>query len=219
MKRIGFVILFLGTYIALSHAQILGVQEREHMRKQRQSKIELLHIGVGGESAWWNDWQGGLNVYFGLGSPRHLGSVDVGIKYMFSVPMCPISKEKVLLQQLPFFLSAAIHAYRWEDGCLYIGGEAAYHVETLTTHVIPAQNTRIRDNDLRHHHATVSGKIGVKYQNWDINAFYTYDLAPQYNQKYVYESAAYDYNTLHNSLFERMRLGVSLSYAFPLKTK
>lgn len=205
--------------ICLIHAQVLDAQERNNMRKQRLSKIELMHIGVGAESAWWNDWQGGFKVYFGVGSSRHIGSVDVGIKYMFSVPMCPINQEKVLLQQLPFFLSASIHAYRWEKGCLYIGGEAAYHVETLATHVVPAQNLRVSDKTLRHHHATVSGKIGVKCQNWDVNVFYTYDLMPQYNQKYVYESAAYVYETLHNSLFERMRLGVSLSYAFPLKTK
>ena len=216
MKRAGILIVLLVCVACGASAQELTAKERSHLRKQRQATIDLLHVGVGVEGAFWNDWQTGLKASFGVGSTRHIGSVDVGLKYLVSGPLSSLQNEHIILQQMPFFLSAELHAIRWEDGCLYVGGEAAYHVDLAATHRVPATGVQARDKRLRHHHASVGGKLGFRHRNWDLHVFYTYDLMPKYNQKYVYESAAYDYEALRGSLFERMRVGVSFGYVFPL---
>lgn len=215
-RHIAMVLMLVVAGVGVLQAQEIGAQERHRLRKQRQMTIELLHVGLGVEAAFWNDWQTGLKAYFGVGSARHIGSVDIGFKYLVSGPLSSVQQEHITLQQLPFFLSAELHAIRWEDGCMYLGGEAAYHLDAAAIHRIPAQGIRESDKKLLHHHASVSGKLGFKHRNWDVHVFYTYDLMPKLNQRYVYESAAYDYEALRGSLFERMRVGVSLGYVFPV---
>lgn len=50
----------------------------------------------------------------------------------------------------------------------------------------------------------------------DINIHYCYDLSPAINQKYIFETAKFDYDYLKSNLYERYRIGLSVSYLIPI---
>ena len=62
----------------------------------------------------------------------------------------------------------------------------------------------------------MSAKLGVRLSRMDINIHYCYDLSPAINQKYIFETAKFDYDYVKANLYERYRIGLSISYLIPI---
>lgn len=72
----------------------------------------------------------------------------------------------------------------------------------------------VPDLQIGKNHFTPAAKLGVRIQQCDVSLYYEYDMKPSFNQKYVFETADYDYDLLRPALFERMRFGIRFLYHF-----
>lgn len=190
-------------------------QEKFTLRQLRFNSIEYYHVGVGIEAEGNENFLIGSKVCVGIGSYRNLFCADVGFKLLWENLLTPSNKECVSQRQLPLFFSASVNVLRWHHSAVYIGGEFAYHLQIGGTHQLSDGKTSYSDNQLANNHTSVSIKLGTRINNWDFCLFCQRDLAPAFNQKYVYESADYDYDALHNTIFERIRFGICANYLFP----
>lgn len=213
-KRFHIVVLFM--FIALSPISSQTTKEKDELRQQRFSQIDYYHTGIGVDAAFNHNVIVGPKVYVGIGSFRNLINADLGIKLLWTNPFISSSKENITQRQLPIFLSVSCNVLRWKSGSAYFGAEMDYHLSLYANHQLPKKSGTISDNNLMHSHASASIRLGVYLGQWNIGAFYDYYLAPSYNQKYVYESPAYDYDALHDALFERTHLGISVAYILAL---
>lgn len=211
-KRYTFALFLLTVSLLPALAQTL--QEKDALRRQRFSKLEYYHVGAGIEAGMNKNFVTGPKVYAGIGSYRNLFSADVGLKLLWMTTFKSSQEESVSQRQIPFFVSASANLLRWHHSAVYLGGEFAYHLQIGVTHQLPDGKTSYSDNELANNHTSVSIKVGTRLNNWDFCLFWQRDLAPAFNQKYVYESADYDYDTLHSTIFERMRFGICANYLF-----
>ena len=208
------LLLLAGVLSAMAQTPTDG--QKSAVRQRRFGKIELRHLGVGLDAAANHNYYAGPKVYVGLGSHRNLLNVDAGFKYQFWNPVGSGGKERLSLQQLPVFASLKLNVARWTTGNLYLGGEADYCLAMSAKHHLPDGAGSASDKASGQDHAAVRGLLGLKLDRLDVGLFYEYDLAPAMNQKYVYESADYNYRQLYDALFERWRVGVAVSYHIPL---
>lgn len=212
-KRHTIILLLLLISLLPGLAQIQ--QDQNAIRQQRFSMIEYYHFGVGIEAGMNKNLLLGPKVYVGIGSFRNLFNADIGLKLLWMNPFLPSKEESVSLLQLPLFISASVNFLRWQNGAAYFGGTMAYHLSLGASHHINDGNTTYSDSQLANNHASAEVKLGIRLNNWDISLFGQRDLAPAFNQKYVYETAGYDYNVLYNTIFERLRFGMSVNYIIP----
>ena len=190
-------------------------KEKEAVRRSRLDKVEFYHTGVGIEMGAIHNFVFGPLVYAGIGSYRNLINADIGLKLLWTNPVGSSSKERISHLNLPVFASVSLNLLRWQQGCTYLRGEFDYHLFLAARHHLPDDGGKYFDKDLSHGYASTSLRLGVRLRNWDIHAFYEWDLAPSFDQKYVYESPYYDYENLRNALFDRSRFGLSASYIIP----
>ena len=206
---------FLGLFLMLSSTIMAQTQpEKMTLRQLRFNNIEYYHVGVGIEAGINENFLVGPRACVGIGSYRNLFCADVGLKLLGENLFTSSNKECVSQWQLPLFVSASVNALRWHHSAVYLGGEFAYHLQIGATHQLPDGKTSYSDNELANNHTSVSIKVGTRLNNWDFCLFWQRDLAPAFNQKYVFESADYDYDTLHSTIFERMRFGICANYLF-----
>ena len=137
------------------------------------------------------------------------------MKYLFWNLWGKGGKEHISLQQLPLFISANVNLLRWHTGSAFVGGEVSGCLPVSVTHYSSATNSSVKDKEVGRTYVSLAARAGIRFSRWDICLHYAYDLAPAMNQKYVFESAAYDYESLHGSIFERQRFGLSVSYILP----
>lgn len=192
-----------------------SIQEKSVLRQERFRKVDFMHVGIGMETGGNVNWFVGSKLFAGVGSYRNMVNADIGIGYRFVNLIGSSSNERIMLQQLPVFASLHLNMVRWSKGCAYIGGEAIYCLAVKGDHHIPSSNIAENENVLGKIHATLAGSLGVRLSNWDFSLRYAYDLSPSMNQKFVYESADYDYDCLHSSIFERSYFAFSVSYLLP----
>lgn len=190
-------------------------EAQQQLRRERFSRIDYWHVGVGADAAFGPTACIGPKVFGGFGSCRNLLMVDAGLKLQWLNPFAPTTEEHVSQRQLPLFIQAGVNVLRWHQGALYVGGELAYHMQLGASHCLPKGGITESDDRLARSHAAATARIGLRQGRWDIALTWQRDLAPAYRQQYVYESAAYDYDTLHDPLFERQRFGIALAYIFP----
>ena len=189
----------------------------ERARQKRLQTIDLFHLGVGADAAFLSNWTAGAKLFMGLGSISHWVSSDIGIKYSVTSPLVVENGEWVLWQQLPIYLSLNAQPYRWREGCLYVGAEVAHNIVTTAIHSVSSPlRYWLSDRRLCRNHVSLSAQAGARWENWSIGLFYQYDLAPAINQKYVYESSDYDFDALQKTIYERMRVGISVAYLWSL---
>lgn len=215
MRRRRYVLTTLLCILVLS--PICSQSNYDRIKIERFSKIEYYHFAIGLDAAIHHNYSISPKFFFGIGSSRNFLNADLGFKYNFRNPFYKSSKENVSIQELVMFISLHLNVIRGKKACLYIGGEIASHWTTNSKHYIHSLDTKITDTRLGNDYFSAYGKIGTKINSWEISLFYEYDLSPSINQKYVYESKEYEYQSLYNSLFERTRLGVGLTYYFPFK--
>ncbi len=203
--------LFITSNIAIAQPT---PKEQEALRKKRLNKVEFYHMGVGLETGISHNFVFGPVIYGGIGSFRNLINADIGLKLLWTNPAGSSSKERISHLHLPIFAHLSLNLLRWQNGSAYIGGEFDYHLYLNATHHLPTGGS-ISDKDLSHSYASVGPRLGVRFNRWNIQVFYEWDLSPAFEQKYVYESSDYNYDALHDALFNRSRFGLSVSYVFP----
>ena len=208
---LGLLLMLSSFFTVMAQTQ----QEQFSLRQLRFNHIEYYHVGVGIEAGINENFLVGPRACVGIGSYRNLFCADVGLKLLWENLFTSSTKECVSQRQLPLFVSASVNALRWHRSAVYIGGEFAYHLQMGATHQLSDGKTSYSDNQLANNHTSVSMKLGARLNNWDFCLFCQRDLSPAFNQKYVYESADYDYDTLHSTIFERMRFGICANYLFP----
>ena len=201
--------------IAVSYAQ--SPHEKEMLKKERFRRIEFFHASFGADVSANKSVYASPRVSLGIGSRRNLLNADIGLKYKIGNPFFFDDNEHLVPQQLQAFASLQMNLFSWKANCVFLGGNIAYCIPVTTFHYLPSSNIIEFDKEVGLGHFSTQIGAGIMFDRWSISLFYEYDLAPSLNQKYVYESANYDYDHLHDILFERNRIGVSVAYHLPFK--
>lgn len=214
MRIVRLLIIF--HLFAVLHVTAQTAPEKATKRMERLRKVDYMHIGMGVETGGYENWFVSPKVFYGIGSYRNILNADIGIGYQLTNLLGTNSSERIILQQLPVFANLHLNIVRWAKGSMFIGGEATYYFAVKGVHHIPLSDVTENENNLGQSHVTVAGLLGVRLSHWDLSMRYAYDLSPSMNQKFVFESADYDYDNLCPSLFERSRFAISISYLLPL---
>ena len=127
--------------------------------------------------------------------------------------MCHVAAERVAGHYMAPFAAADVNFGQWSNGSGFAGAEIAYNIPVMGEHYT-VSGYKFQDTELVKGHCSIRLRAGVRLEKWVFNVHYEYDLAPSFNQKYVYESAQYDFVTLRPSLYERHRVGISVAYLF-----
>lgn len=213
--RIRYVLTILLCILMLS--PIFSQSSYDRIKIERFSKIEYYHFAVGLDAAIHHNYNVSPKLFLGIGSSRNLLNADMGFKYNFRNPFYESSNENVSIQEFMMFASLHLNVLRGKEACLYVGGEIAAHWAVNSTHYIHSSDTKTSDVNLGKDYFSVCAKMGTKINYWEVSVFYEYDLSPAINQRYVYDSREYDYHSLYDSLFERTRIGIGLTYYFPFE--
>ena len=190
-------------------------QEKDALRRQRFCKIDFYHVGAGVDLGVNKNLLLGPKIYGGVGSYRNWLCADVGLKLLRLNPTGSADKERVSVWQLPVFVTVSANVLRWQQNAVYVGAELDYHLKLGASHHLAEGDVTVSDDKLARNHASAGLRLGLRLNRWDVSLFCERDLAPAIDQKHVYESADYDYDALHDAIFERLRFGVTLSYLFP----
>lgn len=213
MRQIVYYIIILLCCMSITSAAQSKL-ERDEILDRRLDKIEYYHVGVGMDAAMNKNYQLCPKVFMGIGSNRNLFNADAGLKLSLSNLFGKSSDEYISYYFLPIFVAGSMNAVRWRQKSLYIGAEIVYNIALGSN---PASTNQQSDADaasVTKNHFACQGKLGLRNKDWDFSVYYEYDLSPAIDQKYVYESPAYDYFKVYDSIFERWRIGVSATYKF-----
>ena len=188
----------------------------EGLRIKRWRMIDKYHFSVGLGAEYHVNTILTPRLSLGVGSFRNLLNADAGVGYEIVNPISFKGTESLGLHRVSPFFSIALNAIRWRTGSIYVGGDMAYAVNLRTRHRRP-DGLSLNDPDIAAHHLIASTKSGVRFGYWDVCFYYCYDLSPAFGQKYIYESAEYDFNTLEKSIYERYRIGIRIIYHITLR--
>lgn len=213
MNRIVYYIIMM--FCCLPIASVAqSKSERDKVLDRRLDKIEYYHVGVGMDAAMNRNYQLCPKVFMGIGSNRNLFNIDAGLKLSLSNVFGTRDEEYISYYFLPIFVAGSMNAVRWKQNSLYVGAEIAYNIALGSKHQATKQLSNVDATSVAKNHFACQGKLGFRNKDWDFSMYYEYDLSPAIDQKYVYESPAYYYFKVYNSIFERWRIGVSASYNF-----
>ncbi len=206
---------FILIAVHLSYSQ--PINGKEIIKKDRIRKIDFYHSTIGIELSANKGLYGSPKLSFGVGSYRNLFNIDIGLKYKFGNPFYFDDKEHLAPQQLNSFILTQLNIISWQTNCFFIGGECDFCLPVTTIHHLPSSQIIEYDQEIGIKHFTAQINTGIKLDKWNLFFFYEYDLSPALDQKKVYESTLFNYDDLHDILFERNRLGVSIAYQIPFK--
>lgn len=213
MKSIVYYIILLFCCLpTTSNAQLK--LERDKVLDKRLDKIEFYHVGVGMDAAMNENYQLCPKVFVGIGSNRNLFNADLGLKLTLSNIFGKSGGEYIRQYAMPIFVAGSINAVRWKQKSIYVGAEIDYSIALGSSHTIANHQTETDTKSIAKSHFACQGKMGFRNKDWDFSVYYEYDLSPSIDQKYVYESPAYNYLEVYDSIFERWRIGISATYNF-----
>lgn len=190
--------------------------EKAVIRHERLRMIDFHHVNVGVEVNAHNNQLMGPAISYGVGTFRNLLNLDLGIKYIMVNPIGRNGEERISVHYLPVWVATNVNVMRWHWGSVYVGGEISYSIVATANHRKPFSEVIEYDRCIGNNHTSLSGKLGVRLSRMDINIHYCYDLSPTMNQKYIFETAKFDYDYLKANLYERYRIGLSVSYLIPI---
>ena len=190
--------------------------ESERIWRQRINRINLFHVGIGADYATNYNTVFGARGYIGIGSSRHLFNADLGFGIRFWNLFSESRKSHYSMVQMPFFVSSTFHPIRWSNGCLYVGGEALALLGIRNLSKTILEDYHAHDSKPLRNYVSVRGKLGLIFHSIDVGLFFEHDFAPICDQKSIYESGLYDFGSLRESIYERNRIGLSISYLFNL---
>lgn len=210
MAYIYTILLFMLTSSAFAQSH----KERSKTLNRRLEKVEYYHIGVGMDVAGNENYTFSPKVYVGLGSCRNFYNIDLGFKIASSNLLKSSDAEYISYSFMPFFLSGSVNVVRWKQNCFYVGAELAYNVALGSRHHVNDINVAADDHSISQNHVSWQGQLGFRHKSWGVAVYYENDLSPALDQKYVYESPDYNYLKVYDSIFERSRIGLSVTYNF-----
>lgn len=212
-KRAFLYILLLFSLLAFSQTD----KDLQQLRQGRYQSVCSHHLGIGMETNMLENFRLSPRLFYSYGSYRSYFSIDGGLKYVYAHPITPMDKERLACHYLAPFVAAKAHFWHWDKGCLYAGGEVAYHFALVGEHYIPGYDLPMRDMQIGKHHPSLRAQFGLKMEHWELNLHYEYDATPSWNQKYLFESTDYNYDLLRPSLYERHRIGITIASLIILK--
>lgn len=212
IKKIIITVYLLFTTFALNAQE----SNQYDVLKHRLNQINKYHIGVGLECAANTNIVYGIKTFIGYGNYRHFFNADIGVGFRsWNYPIN--DKDRYEMLQIPVSVSLNFNPIRWSTGCLFVGGETSIQFGIWNYAINKIENVEYNDREALKNYVSIRGKMGLTLRNVNVAFFYEQDLSSFCNQKYIYESGAYDFDRLHNSIYEHNRIGLSLSYYFNLK--
>ena len=179
---------------------------------ERLSRIDWHNIKVGIESSFHIDYTYGAHIAFGLGSHRNTYGVDAGIKVISMNTPTTTTGEVLTVIQLPLYVRANCNVFRWDKGSLFGGGEVSLALPvSAMIHNLPLGNVTY-DTRLAKIYPSFRLSSGIHIDKYELSVFGTYATAPMFNQKYIFETAPYDYTAFRPFIFNRLLFGVQLEY-------
>ena len=190
--------------------------ELSAVAQQRFRMIDYYHFdfGLGAES----DKNTCLWPRFGVGvgTWRNLVNARVEIGYAFTNLFASNGANHLSAQSVTLGATLDFNLLKWQASAFYVGGNATWRAPVISHYYDCLNSQNISDGNIGHSHASLSAHLGVRImERWSAQIGYVYDLAPQFGQRHVFESAAYDYDDVHTSLFERGRVTLSMFYQIP----
>lgn len=159
----------------------------------------------------------GPKVELRFGTNWQAVNICIGAKILTYNQLCKklYGHHLVSYTSFPLFADARVNIYRSDPISIYTAAELAYVLvtgETYYDHII----NHATDIELGQNHFASSLKAGIRHENIDFGVFVKYDMKPALNQKYIYEARTYDYFACGNSINERIRIGVSITFLMTL---
>ncbi|MBR3855508.1 MAG: hypothetical protein IKM65_05045 [Bacteroidaceae bacterium] len=213
-SRITLIILYLLTLIP-GYSQ--SNKEQIILRNERFSKIDFYRAAIGIDAAVHHNWALSPKIGIGIGSSRNILNANIGLQYKLGNPFYFGNNDRISYSHLAMYASLDINLLRGKERCLFVGGEIA-HNWGLSSDYTPSTEVEQEDNyNVSKHFFSAKAKIGLKIKRYELALSYEYDLSPALNQKYIYESKYYNYDKLYDSIFERARIGIGLTYYIPFE--
>lgn len=206
----------MATAMLLAHSVAGQGLDIDGIRKQRWRMIDRYQFSPGIRVEHNTNTAVTPFVAAGIGNFRNLLNAEAGVGYEILNPLPRRDKEGLNLHSISPFVAAKLNLVRWRTGSVYIGGDIAYTASFRTRHQLP-NGASIDDRYISKSHPSASAKIGTKLNYWDLSIYYRYDITPAFGQKHIYESPDYDFDLLHNSIYERFRFGICLTYHITLR--
>ena len=171
--------------------------------KDKSIRLGLIganQIGLGVNMGYWSNTHLSLRLMYQLGSYRNIMNMYAGSGYSIRIPTGEVCNI-YLTHHVPICLGAKCNYFSWQRNSLYVGAETEY-------------NVYVGNSPVSRGYWAISGSLGCRIQACDIHIQYTYDLAPAYNQKLIYESPDYDFSASYRAIYERMFIGLGITYYF-----
>lgn len=185
--------------------------------QRREAWSDRAQLGVGLDVEMLNSLAMGPRMEFKLGAADNRFNFSVGAKALWWNPEYLNSSD---IQSIPFIqvpLYATIKLNLFRTGAkshFYIGGEGAYNLN-LGAKIGDATSGYISDDELVNRtNLSASARIGFCWRHGDFSLYYRHDLAPVYNQEYIYRQYNECYTNIEKVLNERFRLGFSYTFYF-----
>ena len=213
MKFLSILVLIILSLQSL-HAQT--TVDVENIKTRRFKRIGLQHCGVGVESSANKNLHATLKSFYSIGSHKNLINTYVGCKYTFSTPFFINNADAIYGQHIGAFADLHFNIIRGQNWCTYIASEMVYNFAIISSYENRTTGRVIKDSNIAKDYSRLNGKIGVRFKHWDVSIQYGYNLSPAINQKYVFESWEFDYDSVLGLLYERHFVGLSLSYHIQL---
>ena len=186
-------------------------EDMELIKLKRLNRIDFYHVAFGAEADMYKNFTFAPEIFAGIGSYHNLLTFDIGMKYRcYSTRR--IADEKLSLQYFSPFASVDLNLFRWLSGCGFVGTEFMYSIVSSAKYKHISNKIVHTDNNLAKNHLSGRIKLGLKTNKLNIHGYFGYHLSPPINQKYIFESIAYEYDRLSPVLFERVGAGLSVSY-------
>lgn len=213
MRRLACLLSIMSA-LCLSASVMFAQESRDKIYNHRIRKIGFYNIKVGGEISAWNNYTVAPFVSAGIGSFRNIANMDFGFRVSVTNPVGYGRQESVSTYSIPLFISGDLNFARFKNCSMYIGAEidASFPIETV--HFLHNLQRSLDNMNIGRFHLSGRGRLGVKSDRWVSGLFFEYDLAPSINQKIVYESEHFEFDTLKASIYERYRVGCFVSYSF-----
>ena len=124
----------------------------QSVRRKRYQMIHAHHIGLAIETSMMENVRLSPRVFYSFGSFRNLFTVDGGLKYIYSHPMCHVYDEKVTAHYLSPYVAIDFHFGHWDKGCAFAGAEVAYNFIVMGEHYLPQSRVRVGDKHIGNNH-------------------------------------------------------------------
>lgn len=190
------IIMLLSAMTGVMRAEPSDLSSRASMRYRL---IGLHNVGASFDVSGWNNIHWSARAEYKIGSTRNIVNGLVGVGYRMTLPLQQLRADR-LGHFVPISLGVNCNYYSWGVNSAYLGAEGAYNINV--------------GSSFYKSFFAVTGRLGLCLKMFDISLNYTYDLGPQFNQKYIYENPQYDFNAIHASIYERMQMGVKVTYYF-----